>query len=1003
MHSNSINDNPPRGFKRRFRLDVDRLHGRIFRIAWSPDGRTLASPAEDKRIRLWDVDAGKLRQELEGHSDSVISVAWSPDGLILASGSYDKTIRIWDVETGKLLQILEWHSGPVNSVAWSPDGRTLASGSNDKIIRLWDMKTGQLRGALEGHSDRIRSLAWSPDGRTLASGSEHRTIRLWNVEAGQMRQTLEGHSDAVFSVAWSPDGRALASASEDHTVILWATRTGRLKNIFEGHTKFVTAVSFSFDGRLLASRSHDKTVRIWDCEMYEMVAMLEMEQEASFNWSSSLAFNPKAPILAVLSEKDEAIDIWDLDFVELLGSVPPSRSVHYVNAKVVLLGDTGVGKTGLGLVLVNRPFKPTESTHGRHVWRFESRVVELEDGRGETRETFLWDLAGQPGYRLIHQLHLNEVAVALVVFDARSETDPFAGVRHWDRALRQARRVSGDTTPPIKKILVAARTDRGGISASPERIETVIRDFEFDAYFKTSAKEGWNIAALADAIRSAICWEALPKVSSPELFQRFKIFLIEEKDGGSLLSTAENLYRAFLKSGDTPPETEELYALFEASIRYAEARGLIRRLSFGKFILLEPELLDSYASTLVNAAKEDPGGLGCISEELARAGRFPMPADERLKNEEQEKLLLIATIEDLLRHEIALREPGEDGPYLVFPSQFTREDPDLPDPEGKAVVFTFEGPVLNVYATLAVRLSHSGVFKKKELWKNAAKYTAIVGGTCGMLLREAEEGRGELTLFFDSMASEETRFQFEEFVYAHLQRRALPESIHRRRIFVCSGCGFVITNQLVRLRAERGFNWVDCPVCQRHISLLDREERLAVVPLATVLEMDRAADAERERETKASVLQGKIATNDFDVFIAYNNVDKLVVKQIAERLKERGILPWLDEWNLPPGRMAQQEIERILPNIKAVAIFVGPSGIGPWENVEMHAAITQFVKRKLPVITALLPGVATEPDLPLFLKEFKWVWFTGGIDEPKALDDLEWGITGENPQKSKRY
>ncbi len=822
MHSNSTNDNPPRSFKRRFRLDVDREHGRIFRIAWSPDGQTLASPAEDKKIRLWDVEAGKLRQELEGHSDSVISVAWSPDGRNLASGSYDKTIRIWEVETGRLKQTLEWHSGPVNSVAWSPDGQTLVSGSNDKIIRIWDMKNGQLRGTLEGHSDRIRSVAWSPDGRTLASGSERHIIRIWDVDAGQMLRALEGHSDAVFSVTWSPDGRTLASASEDHTVILWDTRTGRLKSIFEGHTKFVTSVSFSHDGRLLASRSHDRTVRIWDCEMHEMVALLQMEQEASFNWSSSLAFNPKAPILAVLSEKDEAIDIWDLDFVELIGSVPPSRSVHYVNAKVVLLGDTGVGKTGLGLVLVNRPFKPQESTHGRHVWRFENRVVELKDGRGETRETFLWDLAGQPGYRLIHQLHLNEVAVALVVFDARSETEPFAGVRHWDRALRQARRVSGDTAPPIKKFLVTARTDRGGISVSPERIDAFVHDLKFDDYFETSAKEGWNIAKLADAIRSAIDWETLPKVNSPELFQRFKTFLIEEKDAGSLLPTADDLYRAFLRSGDAPPETEELRILFEASIRCLEARGLIRRLSFGNFILLEPELLDSYASALVNAAKEQPDGLGCISEELARAGRFPMPADERLKKEEQEKLLLIATIEDLLRHEIALREPAYGGPYLVFPSQFTREFSNLSDPKGKSVIFIFEGPVLNVYATLAVRLSHSGVFKKKEMWKNVAKYTALVGGTCGMLLSELKEGRAELTLFFDSTASEETRFQFEEFIYAHLRCHALPESISRQRIFVCSGCGLIVTNQLVQLRVERGFTWVNCPVCEMNISFLDR-------------------------------------------------------------------------------------------------------------------------------------------------------------------------------------
>src|SRR5258708_39489101 len=96
----------------------------------------------------------------------------------------------------------------------------------------------------------------------------------------------------------------------------------------------------------------------------------------------------------------------------------------------------------------------------------------------------------------------------------------------------------------------------------------------------------------------------------------------------------------------------------------------------------------------------------------------------RAFHEEQEKLLLIAMVEDLLRYEIALREQGDDGAYLVFPSQSTRENPDLPNPEGKAVIFGFEGPVQNVYATLAVRLSHSGLFQKKELWKNAVTYTA---------------------------------------------------------------------------------------------------------------------------------------------------------------------------------------------------------------------------------------------------------------------------------------
>src|SRR4030095_954009 len=119
--------------------------------------------------------------------------------------------------------------------------------------------------------------------------------------------------------------------------------------------------------------------------------------------------------------------------------------------------DTGVGKSGLSLVLNDRPFSATESTPGRRVWAFDSKEVTIAPDLKQTRETLLWDLAGQPGYRVIHQFHLNEVAVALVVFDARSETDPFAGVAYWARALDEATRGF-----PLVKFLVAARVDRGG-------------------------------------------------------------------------------------------------------------------------------------------------------------------------------------------------------------------------------------------------------------------------------------------------------------------------------------------------------------------------------------------------------------------------------------------------------------------------------------------------------------------------------------------------------------
>jgi len=382
------------------------------------------------------------------------------------------------------------------------------------------------------------------------------------------------------------------------------------------------------------------------------------------------------------------------------------------------------------------------------VWTFDSQEIRLTDGRRETRETLLWDLAGQPDYRLIHQLHLTGVTVALIICDSRSQTDPFAGVRHWARALRQAQR-GEEATTPNKKFLVAARADVGRIGVSRERIESLMRELGFDGYFETSAKEGWGIHELAEAIRNGVAWNALPRVSSTQLFQKIKAFLVGEKEAGRLLSTAEDLYRDYAKSEETPTDTADLRAQFETCVGRVESRGLVQRLSFGNLVLLQPELRDAYAAALVNAAKDEPDGLGSISEEEAQAGDFRMPDSERLTNRGHEKLLLISTIEDLLRHEIALREHGDDGPYLVFPSQLTRENPDLPDPAGKAVIFTFEGPVLSLYATLAVRLSHCGLFKKSEMWKNAATYTATVGGTCGMYIRETEEGRGELALFFE--------------------------------------------------------------------------------------------------------------------------------------------------------------------------------------------------------------------------------------------------------------
>ena len=963
----------------------------INRIAWSPEGRCLASASQDGTVRVWDVNAGSLKRTFNLHPQKIYSVSYCPKYPIIAAGTSDHKIMLWHADTYQLERELREHSGNVYSVTWSPDGKLLASGAGDNNILIWDWKSGKLKKRIIGHDYQVNTLVWSPDGNLLASGSDDNTIRIWNAKTWKCLRVLTVSIGYISSLAWKPDGIQIASSSAKGIISLWNPYTGKEEIILGGHNGLISCIDFSSDGNLFASKSQDGTVRLWDCNTWDTIASLpERPSEAEF---AGISFHPKGLRLATLGESGKSIRIWDIDADTLRAAPPTSETVHYKNAKVVIVGDSGVGKSGLSLVLAGKPWVETSSTHERQVWMFDRVEITSSDGHTETHETFLWDLAGQPDYRIIHQLHLTEVALAIIVFDSKSQLDPLTGVRHWDCAIRHSLPIQSNIVP--KRILVAARIDRGNISVSPARIDSLIRELGLEAYFATSAKEGWNISDLKRAIRESIVWENLPAVSSTKLFHSIKNFLVSEKESGHLLSTAEDLYRAYLRSEALPFEADGIRAEFDACIRGIESRGLIQRLSFGNLVLLQPELRDAYASSMIIAAKSEPDGLGYINEDKARSGDFPIPESERIKDKEEEKLLLISTIEELLYHEIALREQGEEGPYLVFPSQYTREHPHAHEPEGQAVIFEFEGALLNVYATLTVRLSHSRIFEKKDMWRNAATFKAKFRGTCGIVLREIDETHGEMVVFFDTDTSDEARSLFEEYVYNHLLRRAISNSVRRRRFFVCSGCRTPITQLQAERRRQRGFDWIECSVCGPpvRISLLDSEDSLASIPHADISKMNRKADAYREKDKNASIIEGKLATNDYDVFLCHNSADKRSVVRIGKLLKEHSILPWLDEWDLRPGLLWQNAIEHQIKRIKAAAVFIGENGTGPWQDLEQAAFLREFVRRGLPVIPVILPDCENIPDLPIFLQGMTWVDFRN--QELDALERLIWGITGK--------
>ncbi len=752
------------------------------------------------------------------HRGMVLCVSVTADGRRAVSSGGDNTVRVWDLDAGACTAVLEGHAGGVLGVAVTADGRRAVSGGGDNTVRVWDLDAGACTAILEGHADIVWGVAVTADGRRAVSGGDDNTVRVWDLDAGACTAVLEGHASTIRGVAVTADGRRAVSGGDD-TVRVWNFDTGACTAVLEGHVDAVSGVAVTADGRCAVSGSADRTVRVWDL--------------------------PELPVVGAGHIQ--------LSGLRVRGTKPASQEI-YTNAKVLLTGDSGAGKTGLAQRLVHRTFEATYSTDS--VWATQLKLTEGGPiPEGVEREIWLWDFAGQADYRLIHQFYMDGTDLALLVFDPQRD-NPFEGLAQWDHDLKRA---AGGR--PYVKWLVAGRCDRGGLRVSGVQVEEFQKRYGFVGYQETSARTGDGCDDLRRSIAASIPWDRLPKISSPTIFKRIKEGILNLKDEGRVLLRMAELKQVLelrMVGESFSPE------ILRTVVGLLANAGVVWRLDFGGYVLLQPERINAYAGALVRAVRAHSDEIGCIAEADVLRGNFPVPEEVKLEHDDED-VVLRAMVETLLKRGLCLKETTGAGALLVFPVFFRRDRPELTEHPPAYVRYTFTGSLDEVYTTLVVRLNHTDSFERDQLWRDAVDFkTPATGLRAGLKLDRKPESSGAITVFLDPKIPIEVKATFMKFVHNHLadERARRASNVERERFHVCDRCGHPVDRLASRNAIAARKKDIYCQNCDdgHRVLLFDRLEELFQSPETAerAKEWNREAQAVMDSQSLEQILLGHV-------------------------------------------------------------------------------------------------------------------------------------------------
>jgi len=975
----------------------------IYKMHWASDGVRLLSAGRDHKIRVWS-----LRDRCEIKSISVprrtSCLTFSPDGYLVASSNNNR-IMIRNIRNNNPVWNKGTHLRPIRALDWSPNGKLLASGGDDYNVRIWD-HTRSSSSAIAMFSianSTVTSLAWHPSSKYLAVGTRNGVVQVWNPLSKNMIASplrTNQHNGEITSLEWSQDGKYLVSGSTDKTVIFWEFRFPEERRIIrqfaiESHAERIDSITFSHDGQFLGIKARDGGLRIWcwkaEKSQWEMVSFVGERR----TYESCIAFHPQHPILATVNDNPTNIDVWKMDFPSLRTAVPEIPIAYYRNAKVVLVGKGDIGKSELVDVLLDREStEQAKSIQAVKISLFD-REFANRGGFRVQRDIMLWDMVGKDGFEFIHQLYLDNVALGLIAFDATAN-DSLPSIQYWNNSLDAENKQ--DELSYMQKLLIATRTDVGPVGMTDQLISDLQEKFEFKDYIETSAWHNKGIEELRNAINTYIDWEGIPQIASTLLYQEIRNYIIDFRqnpDNPDLIKVWA-LYQHFCDNSQTDSSPE--LAEFETCIELLTASNIVKRFKIDGLILLRPELLDTYANAIIQEARggNDPKKLGRIPERVIYEGDLHIPENLRLQSRPLETALLLATIKELMNHEVVFREAGE----FIFPAQFVRSNVPLELSGRPEILFEFEGPSQNIYAKTIIHLARTKYFEIDQLGQDRARFRhrdftshELVEGYCGLIFSSEDRGKGSLTLYFDDTVRQVVRYCFDLRIRSTLKSNIKKGELTRTRLASCPECGLPLSLEQIRSALSREKESQYCPDCQSEISLLDPEpdELMKRTLKQFSLEMNWYAEQMKNRETAQSDIRGKRANNWFDAVFIYMADDDQKVQEIARNLEPFGVHSYITE---PSRQLLAFQREDFPENFQALVVVFG---FHTWSGDIFKKFMSRWSQTGISVIPILMPNSSENIGELLYDRELDWVYFFDSLDplsEEFAYQELAYRITG---------